>query len=177
MSNEEYIENLINEMNMFNQHLETRAGIQPNEEFLGKTVENASPSEIGKCLRLYDTAMNVIDYYIYMKKGTNCINKLYEPTQYMLFLIGNRLNDYCKMTDDYADKTIAYNEMLLDNSIEFNRALICSVLLLDDYPYENSFIQKVKKNIEHSPLRKDELELISKFSNEDIQIWKDDKLL
>ena len=38
MSNEEYIENLINEMNMFNQHLETRAGIQPNEEFLGKTV-------------------------------------------------------------------------------------------------------------------------------------------
>ena len=177
MSNEEYIENLINEMNMFNQHLEIRAGIQPNEEFCGKTVENASPAEVAKCLRLYDTARNIINYYLYMKKATDCINKMYEPIQYMLFLIGDKLNNYCKMSDDYASQTIKYNEMLLDNNINFNRALICSVLLLDDFPNENQFIQKLKKNIEYLPLRQDELAVISKLSNVNMQIWKDDKLL
>lgn len=177
MSNEEYIENLINELNLFNQHLEIRAEIQPNKEFYGNTVKNASSAEMSQCRNLYDRAMSIIDYYLYMKKATDFINKIYEPIQYMLFLIGSYLNDYFRMSDNYASKTIEYNEMLLDNNLEFNRALISPVLLLDDFPNENSFIQKLKVNIEYSPLRQDELYDISKMSDVNIDIWKNDKLI
>lgn len=177
MNNEEYVENLIKEIEAFNKYLEIRAGIVPNEEFSGKIVEDATVEELEKCKTLYKSATKIIDYYIYMKKGTDYINKLYNPTQSMLFLISGTLSSYIEMTNMFANKTTEYNEMLLDNNIKFNRAFISACLLYDDYPEQNSFIQKLNNNIKQNPFTKEEIDTIGKFSEDDTYIWKYVKLL
>ena len=90
----------------------------------------------------------------------------------MLFLLSSNLTDYFAMLDNFMNKTQEYNEVLLDNKLKFNRALICSSILYDDYPEQNQFIQKLKSSIKHTPLTKEELDTISKFSDDDMYVWK-----
>lgn len=177
MCNEKYIENLIKKIETFNKYLEIRAGIIPNDEFPFKTVENATGEELKKCKTLYNSANKIIDYYSYMKKSTDYINKLYEPTQYMLHLIGEKLNNYIEMFNTFADKTIKYNEILLDNNIKFNRALISSSLIYDDTPEQSDFIQKLCISIKQQPFTQEEKETINKFNEETLYVWKFVKLL
>jgi len=177
MNNEEYIQNLITEIDTYNKYLEKRAGIMPNEEFSGNIVEDATDEELEKCKTLYKSATKIIDYYIYMKRDTDYINKLYDPTQYMLFLISGALNNYIEIINVFADKTTEYNEMLLDNNIKFNRTLISPSLLYDDYPEKNPFIQKLNNNIKQNPFTLEEIDTISKFSEDDTYVWKYIKLL
>ena len=177
MNNEEYIEKLINEIKQFNKYLEIRAEILPNEEFCGKTVESATLDEIDKLKKFYESAISIIEYYSYTKRSTNYINQLSPLISYMLFLLSSNLTDYFAMLDNFMNKTQKYNEVLLDNKIKFNRALICSSILYDDYPEQNQFIQKLKSSIKHTPLTKEELDTISKFSDDDMYVWKHINLL
>ena len=72
MNNEEYIEKLINEIKQFNNYLEIRAEILPNEEFCGRTVESATLDEIDKLKKHFNPKEK--NFILYDKKDIYVMN-------------------------------------------------------------------------------------------------------
>jgi len=159
MNNEEYIENLIKEIETFNKYLEIRAGgIMPN------TVDNATVEEIEKSNSLYESTIEIVKYYSYMKKKLDNIHKLYENTSEMLFLITSNCQFY--RVDKLTNAVRNYYHILINNNVKFNRATIPYMILYGEEKEIPILTETILKSIKYIPLCQEEKnQIITKWLN------------
>ena len=121
VNNEYYIKTLTDNMSDFVERLNI---LNVDKDLYPNTIENATAEEIEKFRYYYDNAINIVDYYINIKKSTNYINEFAEFIGNMLFLLGSNIENSAQLLDNFYDKVQEYNTMLLDNNMPFNRAII-----------------------------------------------------